>query len=202
MKLLWIDLETTGLDPKSDKILEIGYAITDEKLNILKSNSFVIKNDNLPRLEPFVYRMHMDNGLLSEVRLSMMDLELIDTEIAEIIDNEFGINYEQAKNVILCNSSVHFDRSFIKAHLPQIEKRLHYRMLDVSSFKIVFEQMFNIKYKSYDIKRHRSISDIMESINELRFYSQFIDLGIAFKKTYPNAGTVDLTIKLDDDYPY
>jgi oligoribonuclease len=166
MHFLWIDCEMTGLNPQKDKIIEMACIITDEKFNSIYENSwaFKIKDEDVTIMNEKVKAMHLASGLIEKC--------LVSNECKKKVEEELLMNlkkYTLEKNVFLAGNSIHFDLAFLRLEFPKIVDFLHYRILDVSSFKIV-NKIFspNVEFKKK--KLHRAIDDIRESINELKFY--------------------------------
>jgi oligoribonuclease len=169
-RVLWIDLEMTGLSPTEDVILEVAALATDWNFKELDTYHGVVKNKVSAVNERMaVYASYWDSqpgsktGLLEQNK-SGKSLKQIETELLAFIDK----NFKAKVPVLLGGSSVHMDRRFIIEHWPKIDARLHYRMLDVSAWKVVFEGKFKDKF----VKRgtHRALDDIRGSIEELQYY--------------------------------
>ncbi len=164
--LLWVDLEMTGLDASKDSILEIAAIITDWDFNILDSYEAVVHQTDqiLSGMNDWCKNQFKLNGLTERVRQSNIGLKDVENATLSLISKYFTDDMP----VILAGNSIHADRGFIVKHLPELEEKLHYRMLDVSSFKIVYQN----KYKKMFTKgeSHRALDDIKESIAELKFY--------------------------------
>lgn len=172
MNLLWFDLETTGLNPEVDKVLEIGMILADDKLRIQFQRNWVIKYPYDLRISNgYVYNMHKSSGLLDECE-NGIPLHIAETSLIEICKDNF-------KNKIsLAGNNIGFDRGFVKKHLPNFEQLLHHRMLDVSALKLVFEEQF--KQKKFEKRdAHRSLNDIKESIEEYKHYCSVIEKGLS-----------------------
>lgn len=154
MNQLWLDIETTGLIPQIDHIIEIAYMMIDIKENMLFRNSIVLKYPKNFVVEPFIKDMHSKNNLLNESKDSAISIETVERELYH--------NLQGFHNVVLCGSSIHFDRSFLAYHTPKIFKFLSHKMIDVSSIKLMLEDM---DYKLfYDKKeKHRAFEDMIES---------------------------------------
>lgn len=159
-KLPWTDLETTGLDPQNDVILEAAIVITDSKLFEIGHANIVIHQpeDVLARMCDYVREMHTKSGLLDEVQASQFTLDDLQTILCQLVDDQFG-----AQKPILCGSSIHFDRRFIARWLPILNQKLHYRMIDVSSTMETFRIMHGYQFEKPE-PAHRAMSDIKNSI--------------------------------------
>ena len=171
--ILWIDLEMTGLDPIEDRILEVGAIITDWDFKESATYEAAIKVG--PRLverrifkgpaAPFWESVPETRDALIKQNLeSGRSGRSIENELLAFVDEHF----EKDTPVILAGNSIHMDRRFIEHEWPRLNARLHYRMLDVSAWKVVFEGRFKKKYSKREA--HRALDDIRGSIEELRYY--------------------------------
>ena len=168
--LLWVDLEMTGLDPVKDRILEVATIATDFELNRIADYQAVVKVS--PRL--IKSRMVGDfwekntesrDGLIEQNK-SGKPIKTVERELIEFIKKHFG------KTIYLAGNSIHQDRKFIEREMPELNKMLHYRMLDVSAWKIYFE---NAKHQKFvKPENHRALDDINGSIEELKWYLTFL----------------------------
>ncbi len=169
-KLLWIDLEMTGLDPKKDKILEVAVIATDIKLNEVARYEAVIKvSDKLIKermIGPFWEKNKKSRDALIEQNKNGEPVKKVERELLEFIDKNCS------KELYLAGNSIHQDRKFIEKEMPELNKRLHYRMLDVSAWKIYFENALNKKFIKPE--NHRALDDINGSIEELKWYLTFL----------------------------
>jgi len=168
-KLLWIDLEMTGLDPQKDRIVEVGAVITDWNFKELAKYQSGVGQDKalLERLfkaNPWAAEHAKNTKSLTELSLKSPDQKTVENELIKIIDDHFA----KGEPALLAGNSIHQDRRFIKKWWPELDKRLHYRMLDVSAWKVVMQGKFNIEFKKS--KKHRALDDIYESIEELKAY--------------------------------
>lgn len=169
-RLIWIDLEMTGLDPLEDKILEIATLITDDNLNIIAEgpNLVIHQSDEvLTKMNEWCQIQHAKSGLIDAVKNST-----ISQEEAEQQTLEFLQQYCQENSTALCGNSVWQDKIFINQHMPRLGKFFHYRILDVSSIKLVINR-WTKEYKLFKKSDcHRAMDDIKESIGELKFYKE------------------------------
>lgn len=162
--MVWVDVETTGLDSDYDQLLEIALLVTDSELEAVAGCEYVVHWKEFGGMTDFVRKMHTDNGLLDECRASTIMLPQIDTMLASLLRSQ-GVD----GNAPLCGSTVHFDRAFVKRDLPITHSLLHYRNVDVSSLKeLMMRWAPELEYPKKDF--HRAMPDILESIKALKFY--------------------------------
>ena len=169
-KLLWIDLEMTGLDPKKDKILEVAAIATDMKLNEIATYEAIIKVDEELMKSRMVGDFWEKNSgsrdALIAQNASGKPVSEVEKALLDFLDKNFG------KEIYLAGNSIHQDRKFIENEMPELNKRLHYRMLDVSAWKIYFENALGKKFIKPE--NHRALDDINGSIEELKWYLTFL----------------------------
>lgn len=169
-QLLWIDLEMTGLDPKKDKILEVAVVATDMKLNQVATYEAVVKVDAKIIKERMVGSFWEKNSksrdALIKQNLSGQPIQTVEKELISFVEQNFS------KVVYLAGNSIHQDRRFIENETPELNKLLHYRMLDVSAWKIYFENALNKKFVTPE--NHRALDDINGSIEEFKWYLTFL----------------------------
>lgn len=169
-KLLWVDLEMTGLIPANDRILEVAAIATDMELNEIARFRAVVKVDEKLMRERMVGEFWEKNSKTRDALMAQNatgePVKEVEKQLMEFVERNFG------KEVYLAGNSIHQDRKFIEREMPEFNKRLHYRMLDVSAWKIYFEQALGRKYMKPE--NHRAEEDIMGSIEELKWYLTFI----------------------------
>lgn len=166
-KLLWIDLEMTGLDSKKDVILEVAVEVTDFDFKTLASYEAIIKHPEsvLENMNEWSLKQHAESGLTAKIRTIGRDESEVIHELVGFIKAQFG-----SEPAIIAGNSIHNDRLFITKWWPSVDALLHYRMLDVSSFKILMEAKHSIYYTKKDV--HRAFDDIQASIAELQYYME------------------------------
>lgn len=172
--MLWIDLEMTGLDPESDRILEVAAIATDWELKEIATFEAVIKVDE-------DYMRQRMVGEFWETFSKVRDKLQIQNDQGEAVDKveqqliEFiGQHFDTSDRILLAGNSIHQDRKFIENEWPKFNKLLHYRMLDVSAWKVVFEGKYRKKFAKPEA--HRALSDIRGSIEELKYYLKKVRL--------------------------
>lgn len=170
-RLLWIDLEMTGLDVNKEVIIECAAIVTDLNLNSLESYEQVVQQPklHLDNMDDWNKQHHGRSGLTAKVPFGRPP-HLVEEDLMKLIDRHWV--QEEDRRAIICGNSIAQDRLFITKYWPMLEKKLHYRMMDVSSWKLMFYQKYNVKFDKSE--KHRALDDILESINELRHYMQFI----------------------------
>ncbi|WP_343600459.1 oligoribonuclease [Mycobacterium sp.] len=169
--LVWIDCEMTGLDLRSDKLIEIAALVTDADLNILGDGVDVVIHADEAALSSMigvVADMHARSGLVDEVRASTVDLATAEAMVLDYVRQ----HVTHAKTAPLAGNSIATDRGFIARDMPALDSFLHYRMIDVSSIKELCRRWYPRIYYGQPEKglAHRALADIRESIRELRFY--------------------------------
>lgn len=168
--LVWLDLEMTGLNIAYDVILEIATVITDGNLNIIAEGpSFIIHQpeEKLAAMGKWCQDHHGKTGLTDAVRQSTISLQQAQEETLAFIKQHCPIH-----TGVLAGNSVWQDRVFLDKYMPSITHYLHYRIVDVSSIKELARRWYpqdnNTEYKKSD--RHRALSDVYESIGELKHF--------------------------------
>ena len=169
-RILWIDLEMTGLSPVDDPILEIGAIVTDWDFKEVATYHGIVKSkvsllESRMALNSEFWDLNPDSkkGLI-EQNYSGKSHAAIEKEMLSFI----GKHFEPKTPVLLGGNSIHVDRRFIIAQFPKLDAKLHYRMLDVSAWKVVFEGKYKKKFAKPDA--HRALDDIRGSIMELKYY--------------------------------
>ena len=169
-RILWVDLEMTGLDPVQDEILEVGAIVTDWQLKTLATYEGVVRHD-ADKLRQLLDRnaAFWDENIEARRGLEAQNangrpLQEIEQELLAFCDEWLA----DEPKILLGGNSIHQDRRFIDQWWPTLSKKLHYRMLDVSAWKVVFEGRFGKKFAKPEA--HRALGDIEGSIEELKYY--------------------------------
>jgi len=166
--LVWLDLEMTGLDPAADDILEIATVITDSELKIVAQGPELVIHQTERRLETmsdWCKEHHAESGLTERVRRSGLSLQQAEAQTLAFVS---GLVEKETSP--LCGNSVHQDRVFLARHMPALHDYLHYRNIDVSSLKELSFLWYPELPKFQKANRHTALEDIIESIDELRYY--------------------------------
>jgi len=171
--LVWIDCEMTGLDPAHDRLLEIATIITNYDLEIIaRAPVFAIRQseERLRGMDAWNRRTHKQSGLLDRVRA-----EGVSTAEAERETLAFVKRYCYKRKSPLCGNSIGQDRSFLSRYMPELNEYLNYRIIDVSSIKLLAANWYAGKYKPpKKPELHRAVSDIEDSIAELAYYRKHV----------------------------
>ena len=166
-KLLWVDLEMTGLDVPKDRIIEVAVLVTDFNFSVLDSYEAVIHHGDkvVNNMNPWAASQHSASGLTAKVRSSKLTEEQVIGEVVGLIKAQFGDEL-----AILAGNSIWNDRNFIRHWWPEVDQLLHYRMLDVSSFKVLMQGQTGFVFEKDS--SHGAQDDIQASIDELKAYLQ------------------------------
>jgi oligoribonuclease len=173
--LVWVDMEMTGLDPARERIIEMATILTDGNLNeIAVGPDLVIHqpDDVLAAMDDWNKKHHTASGLVERVKASTVTDALAEEQTLGFINQHISLK----ERPVLAGNSIHQDRRFIRRYMPALEKRLHYRMVDVSTVKELSRRWFPQITAKMPAKRetHRALDDIRESIDELRWYQTHV----------------------------
>jgi oligoribonuclease len=169
--LVWIDCEMTGLDPMTDVLVEIAVIATDAELNPLDEGlDIVIATDpaKLVGMDEVVQEMHTSSGLLEAIATATTTLEQAEDQVLAYVKQ----HVPERRKAPLCGNTIATDRAFLVRYMPRLDDHLHYRMIDVSTIKELSRRWYPRAYYNAPAKSggHRALADILESINELRYY--------------------------------
>lgn len=167
--LIWIDLEMTGLDPRHDHIIEMATVVTDSNLNIVAEGPvFAIHQPDelLNGMDEWNTNQHNKSGLVQRVK---------ESDVTEAMAEQAMLTFLREHTVEnkspMCGNSIWQDRRFLAAYMPNLEKYFHYRMIDVSTLKELALRWAPSIYNGFKKESaHLALSDIHDSINELRYY--------------------------------
>lgn len=167
--LLWLDLEMTGLEPAKDLIVEVGVILTHFDLQELARYETGVRHDEsqlrvLFDANEWCRNRPAETEAEIQTSLSGKNQNIVEEDLLKLIEQNFG-----DEPVYLAGNSIHADRGFIKQYWPKLHNRLHYRMLDVSSFKLWWVGKGKFPYIKKEL--HTALSDIEESIAEFKFYT-------------------------------
>ncbi|WP_227496533.1 oligoribonuclease [Massilia litorea] len=176
MNLVWVDMEMTGLDPDTDRIIEVAVVVTDMHLNVLAEGPvFAIhqSDETLDKMDNWNKGTHGKSGLIDRVRASTVTEA--DAEVALIA---FLKNFVPANKSPMCGNTICQDRRFMARGMPKLEAFFHYRNLDVSTLKELcrrWKPELASGFKKH--QKHTALADIIESVEELKYYREhFIKL--------------------------
>ena len=164
--LLWVDLEMTGLSPAEDRILEVAAIATDWEMNEIATYTAVVKVDDALIKERMVGEFWEKNKASYDALVAQnadgRPSKEVEKDLLKFVEENFG------DTVYLAGNSIHQDRRFIENEWPELNAKLHYRMLDVSAWKIYFENARGERFIKPD--NHRALDDIRGSMEELKWY--------------------------------
>jgi oligoribonuclease len=174
-RLVWIDCEMTGLELSHDLLIEVACIVTDGELNELGDGIDLVINapeQALLEMDPVVVKMHRDSGLDKAVLASTLTVPEAEAQVLAFIRE----HAPEAGKAPLCGNSIATDRGFLARDMPELDTFLHYRMVDVSSVKELARRWYPRAYYASPEKRggHRALTDIRESVEELRYYRHAI----------------------------
>ena len=169
--LVWLDLEMTGLDVEECRIIEIAVIITDKNLNIIAEAEPIAiyqADEVMANMNEWCIKTHAETGLTKRVRESKTSLEQAERMIVDFIAQ--FVPYQSSP---LCGNSIWQDRRFLSKYMPKIDDYCHYRVLDVTSIKLL-NDYWGGKESYHKQNTHKALDDIRESIAELKFYKEKI----------------------------
>jgi len=166
--LVWIDMEMTGLQPDSDRVIEIAMLVTDPQLTVLATGPVLVlhqPNEVLDAMDSWNKSTHAKSGLIEKVRASRLSEAEAERQALEFLSAHVPANTSP-----MCGNSICQDRRFLARWMPRLEAHFHYRNLDVSTLKELVRR-WKPELKSFSKEgKHEALADILESIEELKFY--------------------------------
>lgn len=181
-RLIWLDMEMTGLNPLADKVLELAIVVTDAYLNTIAEAPVLVVHQSdevLAGMDAWNTSTHGRSGLTEKVRASTLSEQDVTAHMLEFLKAYIGPNKSP-----MCGNSICQDRRFMAQHMPELEKYFHYRNLDVSTLKELARRWQPKVYDGFKkATKHTALADVYESIDELKHYREFL-----FVKTMDHAG--------------
>ena len=166
--LAWIDMEMTGLQPDSDRVIEIAMLVTDPQLNAIATGPVLVVHqpqEVLDAMDSWNRSTHAKTGLIERVRASNLSEAEAERQALEFLAAHVPPNTSP-----MCGNSICQDRRFLARWMPRLEAHFHYRNLDVSTLKELVRR-WKPELKGFSKEgKHEALADILESIEELRFY--------------------------------
>ena len=167
-KLIWIDLEMTGLNPDKDKIVEIATIITDANLDVLAEGPDLVihqPSEITNNMIAWNQEHFAQSGLLNAIHDSKISLAEAEEQTLNFLKK-----YSPTNTALLAGNSVHIDREFVRVHMPKLAAFVHYRIIDVSTIKELALRWYPEVKPFVKVEAHRAHDDILESIDELKYY--------------------------------
>ena len=171
-RLIWVDMEMTGLDPDRDRVIEVALVVTDGDLELVAQAPVLVihqSNEVLEGMDAWNRGTHARSGLIEKVRASTLSESQAETMLLEFVKQ-----YVPRSKSPMCGNSICQDRRFMARHMATLEAHFHYRNLDVSTLKELCKRWrpeIATGFKKH--QRHEALADIFESIHELKYYREF-----------------------------
>lgn len=171
-KLLWLDMEMSGLDVEKEVILEVAAIVTDIHLRELDSYETIVKQPQkyIDGMDAWNRETHGKSGLIAKIP-NGSDPENVEANLILLAERHWPNPKDKP---VLAGNSIHQDRLFIDKHFKKFAAKLHYRQLDVTGWKIMFREKLGFEYRKQN--NHRALDDVRESIQELQAYMRFIHI--------------------------
>ncbi len=167
--LIWVDMEMSGLNPDSDRVLEVAVIVTDAELDVIEQGPVIVLRQEagvLDGMDRWNTATHARSGLTDRVRASTVDEESASDQLIE-----FLMPLVPRAKAPMCGNSICQDRRFMARWMPRLEAFFHYRNVDVSTLKELGRRWRPEAVRSFEKKsRHEALADIYESIEELKHY--------------------------------
>jgi oligoribonuclease len=176
MRLVWLDMEMTGLDPEKERIIEVAVVVTEPDLTVVAEGPVLVIHQSdalLQAMDKWNQSTHSRSGLIERVRVSTLNEDEAQVQLIAFLKEHVPTGKSP-----LCGNSVSQDRRFMYKYMPSLEQFFHYRTVDVSTIKELARRWNPSLLKGFEKKsRHEALADIYESIDELRYYREhFIQL--------------------------
>jgi oligoribonuclease len=174
--IVWMDMEMSGLEPETDRILEVAVLVTDGELEVVAEGPNLVvhqADEVLAAMDEWNTSHHGQSGLTKRVRESTIDEAQASAALLAFLED-----HTQKKKAPLAGNSIHQDRRFVARYLPEVEDWLHYRNVDVSTVKELAKRWYAKQYSGRPAKKgsHRAMDDVLESIEELKYYRKALFL--------------------------
>lgn len=169
-KLFWLDMEMTGLDVEKERVIEVAVIVTDLTFEEVGYYHTIVKQPQefIDNMDEWNRTHHSQSGLIDKIPEGKNPV-VVDRELCEFATRHVGRN-----RVVIAGNSIFQDRRFIDKYFTDFKALLHYRMLDVTSWKIILKHKYHVEYSKKE--SHRALDDIRESISELKYYLEYFDL--------------------------
>ncbi len=170
-RLIWIDMEMTGLVPETDRVIEIAMVVTDNDLNTVAEAPVMVvsqADDVLYNMDTWNKSTHAKSGLIEKVKVSPWSEQAVETQMLSFLSE-----HVPARTSPMCGNSICQDRRFLARWMPQLEAYFHYRNLDVSTLKELAKRWKpEVAQGLKKHGKHEALADIYESINEMKYYRE------------------------------
>jgi oligoribonuclease len=170
-RLVWVDMEMSGLLPETDRILEIAMIVTDGDLNIVAEGPVLVVHQEdavLDRMDAWNKGTHGKSGLIDKVKASTLSEAEVEAECLAFLKQHVKSSISP-----MCGNTIHQDRRFMNRYMPKLEAYFHYRNIDVSTIKELCKRWQPEIAKGFSKQQaHTALADIIESVEELRYYRE------------------------------
>jgi oligoribonuclease len=170
-RLVWVDMEMSGLQPETDRILEIAMIVTDGDLNIVAEGPVLVVHQEdavLDRMDAWNKGTHGKSGLIDKVKASTLTEADVEAECLAFLKQHVKSSISP-----MCGNTIHQDRRFMNRYMPKLETYFHYRNIDVSTIKELCKRWQPEIAKGFSKQQaHTALADIIESVEELRYYRE------------------------------
>jgi oligoribonuclease len=170
-RLVWVDMEMSGLQPETDRILEIAMIVTDGDLNIVAEGPVLVVHQEdvvLDRMDAWNKGTHGKSGLIDKVKASTLSEAEVEAECLAFLKQHVKSSISP-----MCGNTIHQDRRFMNRYMPKLEAYFHYRNIDVSTIKELCKRWQPEVAKGFSKQQaHTALADIIESVEELRYYRE------------------------------